>query len=203
MRLIKRYSNRKLYDTTTRTYITLDGLATLVADGAEIKVLDNDTDEDLTTIILSQLLLERERSHRSLPSSVLSGLLRSGLSRLTNPMSGGLVNFLEHEIERNLKFWVEVGQGGEEEVLRTIEGLIEKRRRARINPEAPKLGLGLLRRDLDDFEDWAVPETDLGQLAEELSQIAQTLAEKTPQAHVQAEIAEIARRIRHLRTLLD
>ncbi len=170
MRLIKRYSNRKLYDTATRTYITLDGIAALVQDGAEIKVVDNDTEEDLTTVILSQLLLERERARRSLSSGLLSGLLRSGenigrnLSSLTRPLplnSGGLVAMLEHEIERSLKFWLELGKGSEEEVLRAIEGVIEKRRKAQISEPVPKAkrlpapGLGILRRrSLDDFEDW-------------------------------------------------
>src|SRR5690242_7672202 len=145
MRLIKRYSNRKLYDTATRTYITLEGIEALVQEGAEIKVVDNDTDEDLTTVILSQLLLERARSRRSPSSGLLSGLLRSGetpapgLSNLARPLpleSGGLKGMLEHEIERSLKFWLELGQGSEEEVLRLVEGLVENRRRAKTGSSA-------------------------------------------------------------------
>ncbi len=170
MRLIKRYPNRKLYDTQTRTYITLEGVATLVAEGVDIKVVDNETSEDLTTIILSQLLLERERSRRSLSSGLLSGLLRSGeslsrgISNLAWPLPVAPVSWLgilEHEVERSLKFWLDMAQGSEEEVLRVIEGLVDKRRKARTFPESPRPtppGLKLLRRrDLDDFENWDLP----------------------------------------------
>jgi polyhydroxyalkanoate synthesis repressor PhaR len=141
MRVIKRYSNRKLYDTATRTYVTLEHIAEMVADSVEIKVVDNDTDEDLTTVILSQILLERERSKRSLPTTLLSGLLRSGetlgrnltgtLKRPTETSRAGLLGFLEGEIERSLKFWTDLGLGSEEEVLRLLDSIIEKRRRAR------------------------------------------------------------------------
>ena len=200
MRLIKRYSNRKLYDTATRTYITLEGIEALVQEGAEIKVVDNDTDEDLTTVILSQLLLERARSRRSPSSGLLSGLLRSGetlgrgLSNLARPLplgSGGLKGMLEHEIERSLKFWLELGQGSEEEVLRLIEGLVENRRRAKsaagADPEQPRPappGPGLLRRrSLDDFEDWGearpVPVPRSAASASELSGQAAKLASRT------------------------
>ena len=170
MRLIKRYSNRKLYDTHTRTYITLEGVAALVVEGSDIKVVDNDTDEDLTTVILSQLLLERERSRRSLSSGLLSGLLRSGetlgrgISNLTRPLPlpGGWLALLEHEVERSFKFWLEMAQGSEEEVLRVIEGLVEKRRKARVEPPRPTVpGLNLLRRrDLDDFDSWESDQPD-------------------------------------------
>lgn len=234
MRLIKRYSNRKLYDTQTRTYITLDGIAALVAEGADIKVVDNDTDEDLTNVVLSQLLLERERSRRSLPSGLLSGLLRSsetlgrGLSSLARPLPvspGGFVAFLEHEIERSLKFWVEVGQGSEEEVLRQIEGLIEKRRKAKTagphieaaQPTPPGFNL-LRRRSLDDFEDWSqdksktsttsAPVNSLAEQAGMLSRQARLLSEILAQNNLdvntarqlEAELAEIAERLKNWET---
>jgi polyhydroxyalkanoate synthesis repressor PhaR len=223
MRLIKRYSNRKLYDTTTRTYITLEGIEALVQEGAEIKVVDNDTDEDLTTVILSQLLVERARSRRSLSSALLSGLLRSGeslgrgLSNLARPLplgSGGLLGMLEHEIERSLKFWLELGQDSEEEVLRLIEGLIEKRRRARA---------GLLRRrSLDDFEnrdetrppsapvavlsasDLSGQAARLAHRAIRLSQILrQTPPDQITARQLQAELAEIDRRLEKLEPAED
>lgn len=136
MRVIKRYNNRKLYDTETRTYITLDGVAKLVVSGEEVQVVDNDTDEDITTVIFSQLLLEREREQRFLPSGMLSQLLRFGgeTSRklgttLTRPFTLTFGQFLEQEVERTFKFWVDIAEGREEDMLRFIERLIEQRRR--------------------------------------------------------------------------
>jgi polyhydroxyalkanoate synthesis repressor PhaR len=59
--LIKKYANRKLYDTQTSKYITLEGIADLVRDGHEIHVLDRDTGQDLTQVILSQIVLSAEK----------------------------------------------------------------------------------------------------------------------------------------------
>src|ERR1700730_16674464 len=55
--LIKKYANRKLYDTRTSSYITLEGIAGLVRDGHEIKVVDRETGQDLTQVTLSQIVL--------------------------------------------------------------------------------------------------------------------------------------------------
>jgi polyhydroxyalkanoate synthesis repressor PhaR len=79
MRVIKRYSNRKLYDTEDKRYVTLEEVSSLVRGGADVKVLDNETEEDLTTITLSQILLDKERKHKNpLPKSFFTNVLQSG-----------------------------------------------------------------------------------------------------------------------------
>jgi len=55
--LIKKYANRKLYDTQTSRYITLEGISKLVRDGHEIEVVDRDTGRDLTPLVLSQIVV--------------------------------------------------------------------------------------------------------------------------------------------------
>ena len=59
--LIKKYANRKLYDTRTSHYVTLEGIAELVRNGHEIKVVDRDNGHDLTQVILSQIVLSQEK----------------------------------------------------------------------------------------------------------------------------------------------
>jgi polyhydroxyalkanoate synthesis repressor PhaR len=59
--LIKKYANRKLYDTQTSHYITLEGIADLVRDGHSIQVVDRDTGQDLTQVVLSQIVLSEEK----------------------------------------------------------------------------------------------------------------------------------------------
>ena len=59
--LIKKYANRKLYDTRTSRYITLDGIAELVRHGADIRVVDRDDGRDLTQLTLSQIVLSEEK----------------------------------------------------------------------------------------------------------------------------------------------
>jgi polyhydroxyalkanoate synthesis repressor PhaR len=75
--LIKRYENRKLYDPAARKYVTLLDLGRLVADGGEIRVVDQKTGEDLTTLVLAQVVLEgvKERT-AEIPRHVLSRLIR-------------------------------------------------------------------------------------------------------------------------------
>src|SRR5213594_1094550 len=59
--LIKKYANRKLYDTNTSRYITLDEIAQLVREGHDIQVVDRDNGSDLTQVTLSQIVLSEEK----------------------------------------------------------------------------------------------------------------------------------------------
>jgi len=78
-RLIKRYGNRKLYDTKTSRYITLDGIADLVRAGEDVAILDNDTGEDLTAVTFAQIIFEQEkRQNGMLGLPVLRRLIQLG-----------------------------------------------------------------------------------------------------------------------------
>jgi polyhydroxyalkanoate synthesis repressor PhaR len=59
--LIKKYANRKLYDTRTSRYITLDAIGDLLRQGAEIQVVDRETGRDITAVTLSQIVTTEER----------------------------------------------------------------------------------------------------------------------------------------------
>lgn len=78
-RLIKRYENRKLYDPAARRYVTLDGLAEMVGAGTEVRVVDQKTSEDITNMVLAQVVFEgiKERT-ASVPRQVLTRLIRLG-----------------------------------------------------------------------------------------------------------------------------
>lgn len=60
-RLVKRYGNRKLYDTSESRYVTLEEIGRWVKAGEEVKILENDTGEDLTAVTFAQIILEEER----------------------------------------------------------------------------------------------------------------------------------------------
>ncbi len=74
---IKKYANRRLYDTSRSTYINLDDLATLVRDGAEIQVIDASSGEDLTREVLLQVVLETLRGVDFFPTGMLRRLIRA------------------------------------------------------------------------------------------------------------------------------
>lgn len=79
MPLIKRYPNRKLYDTKAKRYVTLDEIAAMVRDERDVRVLDHESGEDVTSLTLTQIILEQEKkSGGYLSSSLLTNLIRSG-----------------------------------------------------------------------------------------------------------------------------
>lgn len=76
--LIKRYGNRRLYNTETRSYINYQDLAKIVRDGADVQVIDSTTKEDVTKAVLIQVILEEEKNNKTvLPTEFLFQLLRS------------------------------------------------------------------------------------------------------------------------------
>ncbi len=84
VRLIKRYGNRKLYDTHASSYITLDGITTLVRQGEDVRVVDNDSGEDLTSLVFAQIILEEEKRKSGLLSlPALRWIIREGEARLS------------------------------------------------------------------------------------------------------------------------
>jgi polyhydroxyalkanoate synthesis repressor PhaR len=95
--VIRRYGNRKLYDTEDRRYVTLEALSALVAGGQDVTVLDQKTGEDITNPTLAQVLLETVRSGNSrIPRQVLTRLIRlaaapdSGWARWPEPHEAAL-----------------------------------------------------------------------------------------------------------------
>jgi polyhydroxyalkanoate synthesis repressor PhaR len=77
LRLIKKYPNRKLYDTKSRRYVTLERIGELVRDGEDIQVIDRQSGEDLTSVTLSQILLDVERKKPgAIPEHMLQQLVK-------------------------------------------------------------------------------------------------------------------------------
>ena len=76
--LIKKYGNRRLYDTAASHYITLEELAAIVKGGEEVRVVDAKTGEDLTTATLAQVIVEGRGAARLLPLPLLVQLIRMG-----------------------------------------------------------------------------------------------------------------------------
>lgn len=76
--LIKRYANRKLYNTETSRYITLKGVGELLDRGEEVRVVDNETGEDITQVALSQILVDNKRAREVPSDTLLSQILARG-----------------------------------------------------------------------------------------------------------------------------
>lgn len=91
-RIIKRYQNRKLYDTSSSRYVTLDDIAGLIRQGEDVQIIDNQNQDDLTSVTLTQIIFEQEKKKKSLlPLSTLRDIIQSG--------GGKIVDFVQNTIE--------------------------------------------------------------------------------------------------------
>lgn len=112
VRLIKRYGNRKLYDVRRSRYITLDGIRELVLSGEDIRVVDNDTGEDLTAVTFAQIIYEsakRTGTDGAASAPLLRWLIQRG-----------------DEAVRELRHGVEVGRDAIESVREAAERSVQK-----------------------------------------------------------------------------
>src|SRR5512140_1398609 len=80
-KVIKRYANRKLYDTVESRYVTLEEIAEMVKAGAEVRIVDNRTKEDLTSVTLAQIIFEEEKKTSKMSLRTLKDLIRHGGER--------------------------------------------------------------------------------------------------------------------------
>jgi polyhydroxyalkanoate synthesis repressor PhaR len=106
--LIKRYANRKLYNTETSRYITLKGIAELIETGREVRVIDNETGEDITSVTLSQILVDSERTNKSVPGTLLSELIQRGGDVLYTALRKGIGGASEsvEEVQRGMRRFI-------------------------------------------------------------------------------------------------
>lgn len=100
--LIKRYANRKLYNTETSRYITLRGVGELLDRGEEVRVVNNETGEDITQVALSQILVDNKRSREVPSDTLLTQILSRGgdavysaIRKSVDDASDGLGEFQE------------------------------------------------------------------------------------------------------------
>ena len=112
--VIKRYPNRKLYNTQTKKYITLDGIAELIRQGDEIQVIDNENGDDITALTLTQVIYEQEKKQSGFfPHTVLTDLIRS---------SGDTFGSFQRAISASVNYWHQI----DEEIRLRIQKLVKQ-----------------------------------------------------------------------------
>jgi len=105
-----------LYNTRSKEYITLEELAEIVRQGIEIQVVANANGEDLTAVVLSQILLSKEKSPGGLlPITLLSALVHAGgdafeLARRFLAATTDIGHFLDEELGRRIEILISQGQ---------------------------------------------------------------------------------------------
>ncbi|RPJ72788.1 MAG: transcriptional regulator [Desulfobacteraceae bacterium] len=97
--VLKKYSNRRLYDTEKSLYVTLAEVAEMIRGGRQVKVVDAQTKEDVTAFILTQVILEEAKSRKTLlPVPLLHLIIRFG--------DNLLVDFFENYLQQTIQAYV-------------------------------------------------------------------------------------------------
>lgn len=124
-RVVKRYSNRKLYDKATSRYVSLEDVAGFVRAGEEIQVLDNSSGDDLTAVTLAQIILEDERSKKNFVSiPLLRDLVRGSgdaIADATRQATEALDEF-RSKAEKRVNEFVTEGVSRRDAFVEAIEG---------------------------------------------------------------------------------
>jgi len=143
MPVIKRYANRKLYDTEAKRYITLDGVADLIRRGEDVQVIDHETGDDITALITAQLIFAQEKkSGGAMPHLVLKNLIQAG-SETLNQLRHTLTAYpdweaqVETEIERRVRALIQQGELSEDEGQSLLGKLLAQGRRAKDKEQRP------------------------------------------------------------------
>ena len=128
--LIKRYPNRKLYNTQSRQYITLAGVADLLQEGKEVHVVDYASGEDVTAHVLSQVIAGQEKKQQGfIPRPVLEGLIQAGGATLDSLRRAMLLpldilRLVDEEIQQRIEILIQQGEITEAEGMHWLERLL-------------------------------------------------------------------------------
>ena len=116
MHTIKKYTNRKMYDTHDKRYVTMAQLSELIKQGEEVMVIDNRTGEDITTAIISQLIgRDTQEKDKTVSSQLLMQLLRKGGGTLTD------------YAKKYMSLWQGAFNMAEEEVTQLVNRLVKNK----------------------------------------------------------------------------
>ncbi len=163
-KVIKRYTNRKLYDTVESRYVTLEEIAEMIKAGGEVKILDNRTKEDLTSVTLAQIIFEEEKKTSKMSLRMLRDLIRHGGERAqqfveeTQAELRGRVEAVRHAAEQRMQTLITRGQqtsdrakdlvAASQEAVSQFQRKIDERVRSAVESMT---SLSEVRRDLNEI----------------------------------------------------
>jgi polyhydroxyalkanoate synthesis repressor PhaR len=141
-KVIKRYTNRKLYDTVESRYVTLDEIAEMIKAGSEVKIVDNRTKDDLTSVTLAQIIFEQEKKTSKMSLKTLLGLIRHG-SEVAQQLVDGAGGDLRGKVDA-------VRQAAEQRVQSILARGQQTGERARELVNASQEAVTALQRRIDE-----------------------------------------------------
>ena len=162
-KVIKRYTNRKLYDTVESRYVTLDEIAEMIKAGAEVKIIDNRSKDDLTSVTLAQIIFEEEKKTSKMSLETLRDLIRHGgevaqrLVEGTQAELRGRVEAVRAAAEQRVQSFLKTGQQTSDRAKELVQAsqetvaMMQKRVDERVRAAMEGMSsLSDVRRSLDD-----------------------------------------------------
>ena len=162
-KVIKRYTNRKLYDTVESRYVTLDEIGEMIKAGADVKIIDNRTKEDLTSVTLAQIIFEEEKKTSRTSLKTLRDLIRQGGEYAQQLVEGtgaelrGRVEAVRHAAEQRVQTLLTKSQATgdrarelvqtSQEAMAAFQKRVDERVRSAVEGMS---NLADIRRQLDD-----------------------------------------------------
>jgi len=114
--IIKKYSNRRLYDSTNKRYVTLEDISELIREGNEVKVIDSQSGADISKVILIQVVLESEKNKEDiLPVSFLHMLIKYGNKVAKDFFENYFLMMfqpylsVQDNLKKNMRMWQDMG----------------------------------------------------------------------------------------------
>jgi polyhydroxyalkanoate synthesis repressor PhaR len=183
-RIIKRYANRKLYDTQHSRYVTLEQIADMVREGEDVRIVDNTTKEDLTSVTLAQIILEEEKRKKSfLPLAAMRHIIQTG---------GESIQELASQAGAKVRSVLRIREGEGEDGQPLAEGEVVEEGTQQDGVAAP------LRELLES------PQKALDELQKKVDDRIQKVVESiSPFASLQRELATLTARVADLEKRLD
>jgi polyhydroxyalkanoate synthesis repressor PhaR len=189
-KVIKRYTNRKLYDTEDSRYVTLDEIAQMIKGGGEVKIIDNRTKEDLTSVTLAQIIFEEEKKTSKMSLDTLRDLIRHG---------GEVAHRLVEGTQAELRGRVEaVRAAAEQRVQNLLSRGHDTRDRALELVQASQEAVIALQRRIDErvraaaegMSNLAESRRQMEEMARRLDELEKRLDEATKDEAAKAEAAK-------------
>lgn len=184
-RLIKRYGNRKMYDTQASRYVTLDGVADLVRTGEDLRIVDNDSGEDLTALIFAQIIFEEQKRK--------NGLLELPALRWIIQRGGATVQEILNRVDRGREALGSVRDLAEKGVKQLLQGTEQASDTHARHRPAESAGSRLLDEILE------APQRQLEQLQHRIdAQVRASIERFTAHPAIQAELQRIETSVKSL-----
>lgn len=184
MPIIKRYNNRKLYDTHAKRYVTLFDLAAMIRNGDDVTVLDHSNGEDITSQIQAQIIFEQERqSGGGLPNAMLTNIIQASNQTIkqlrTSLLPLDLNARMDSEIERRMQLLIEQGSVGKKQGMQILEKLLAVRAEPR-SPDEVRIERALEKRGTPTRNEVQELSNQVAELARELETLNKSARKKRP-----------------------